>query len=365
MATRERRNLLTTAAAVVILCLGLGIAQAQSPVQIINSSPDPAVALLDVYVDGVRVADDLAFKAATPFVDQFGTPQILVTPTSTVDVVAATDPDNSSPLVSKTLLLTGGVATLIEVIGVVDPTAFDPNPNGRDTSLAIAVFEGYKPAATDPTTAELMAVHVAPDLGAVDLIVRTVHDQPGQGIPLYTNLQYGDFQPYLALAPSVATLDLVESGTTNVIETWVATFGLVVGAGVVGHASGFLNPPTQDQRITLFGAVASGFVFELANGSVTAVGDGVPGPVAFDLGQAYPNPFNPKTVIPFSLFADQQVSLRVYDLKGRLIDTLVDGSMGAGDYAIPFEPRDLASGAYLYRLETDTGARSGVMTLVK
>ncbi|MBO6794287.1 MAG: DUF1501 domain-containing protein [Balneolaceae bacterium] len=88
-------------------------------------------------------------------------------------------------------------------------------------------------------------------------------------------------------------------------------------------------------------------------------------PIAFKLHQNYPNPFNPATVIQFSLPASVKVRLQVFDLNGRLIQTLVDGTVSAGDHQIRFDGSNLANGTYVYRLETPYGAGSKKMTLIK
>lgn len=356
-----RRYGLTKGSVVLLATLLLaGTAYSQIPVQIIHNSPDPAAAVVDIYIDDVLVLDDVGFKQASPFVDEFGNPLILVTPTSVVEVRSS---DGSTVVLSETLALTLGLPTMIQVIGLVDPMGFDPNPDGLDTSLDLLIYEGYKPAADDPLSAELMAVHAIPDAGTVDIVVRLQIDQPGVGIPLFTGLQYGDTAPYIVLIPSNATLDLVETGTSNVIESWAARFGLVVGAGVVGNAAGLVNPPVPEVGITLFGAIVTGFVFELNPTSTTAVGDTPQ--AGFTLGSNYPNPFNPNTTIPFTLQVKQDVSLKIYDLRGRLVEVLVDAELTPGDYAIPFHAAGLSSGRYVYKLRTHAGSQMGTMMLVK
>jgi len=87
----------------------------------------------------------------------------------------------------------------------------------------------------------------------------------------------------------------------------------------------------------------------------TAAGDAVPQRTA--LGQNRPNPFNPTTTIEYVLATGGQVSLRVYDVKGRLVRTLVDGQKGVGAHAEVWNGRNnrgepVASGVYFYRLRT-------------
>lgn len=59
------------------------------------------------------------------------------------------------------------------------------------------------------------------------------------------------------------------------------------------------------------------------------------------------------------------VTLRVYDMTGRLINTLVSGTQTAGRHRVTFDASNLSSGVYLYELRTENQARLGKMTLVK
>ncbi|MBD3374744.1 T9SS type A sorting domain-containing protein, partial [candidate division KSB1 bacterium] len=67
----------------------------------------------------------------------------------------------------------------------------------------------------------------------------------------------------------------------------------------------------------------------------------------------YPNPFNPETVIRYTLDRDAQVSLQIFDTLGRVVATLVDGRQNAGTYNITWRPANLPSGLYFYRMTAD------------
>jgi len=83
------------------------------------------------------------------------------------------------------------------------------------------------------------------------------------------------------------------------------------------------------------------------------------------LGQNYPNPFNPVTSIPVDLTVAGRVAIKVYDLRGRLVRSLADEIMPPGRTVVPFDGTELASGTYLYALETERGRQARMMVLVK
>jgi hypothetical protein len=79
----------------------------------------------------------------------------------------------------------------------------------------------------------------------------------------------------------------------------------------------------------------------------------------------FPNPFNPSTTIHFGLPIETHVVLNVYDIKGHLIETLVDAKKPAGFYNISFNGHKLASGVYFYRLSTPDHETVSKMIIVK
>jgi hypothetical protein len=91
-------------------------------------------------------------------------------------------------------------------------------------------------------------------------------------------------------------------------------------------------------------------------------------PESFNLSQNYPNPFNPSTKINFRLAKAGHVSLKVYDMLGAEVATLVDDYKGAGDYSVSFSSSSfghLASGVYIYRLNAEGQSVSKKMLLMK
>lgn len=85
----------------------------------------------------------------------------------------------------------------------------------------------------------------------------------------------------------------------------------------------------------------------------------------FKLGQNFPNPFNPSTVICYQLPAVSHVTLKVYDVLGREAATLADGKMSEGDHEVVWNASGFPSGVYLYRLETSGFVQTRRMLLLK
>jgi len=136
------------------------------------------------------------------------------------------------------------------------------------------------------------------------------------------------------------------------------------------------------ENITIAGANT----WDLRSAIITSVPEN-PGPapgLSFDLGQNYPNPFNPSTVIRYSVPsltgrdlgrsasgstgqvpALGHVSLKIYDLLGREIVTLVEGLITAGEHEVAWNAKGLAGGVYIYRLQVGTLSNSRKLLLIR
>ncbi len=95
-------------------------------------------------------------------------------------------------------------------------------------------------------------------------------------------------------------------------------------------------------------------------------------PLSFSLSQNYPNPFNPSTTIEYSIPVEtllasslQHVTLKIYDILGREVATLVNEEEAPGNYEIKFDGSNLSSGAYFYRLRTGNYSESKKLILMK
>lgn len=88
-------------------------------------------------------------------------------------------------------------------------------------------------------------------------------------------------------------------------------------------------------------------------------------PKEFSLSQNYPNPFNPETVISYQIPINSKVSLKVFDLLGREVATLVNEVKGAGKYDVTFNGNLFTSGIYFYTIQTENFMQTRKMILMK
>jgi len=183
-------------------------------------------------------------------------------------------------------------------------------------------------------------------LGSVDFSWHPSSDADAGDVLQYTVSVTGPGVNYSSggVADTTVTLDL--SGLLTGGETYRWTVSVSDGSATVA------SPDT--------------FMFLVNPG--TAVGDGDVLPSSYALGQNYPNPFNPVTTIPFDLPERSSVTLKVYNILGAEVLTIVEGeSMAAGSYTRGVEFANLSSGAYFYRISAigESGTVFGkVMRLV-
>jgi hypothetical protein len=103
----------------------------------------------------------------------------------------------------------------------------------------------------------------------------------------------------------------------------------------------------------------------LANGPGTPIEGVTSVPQKFQLQQNYPNPFNPTTIISFTIPKAGNVSLKVYNMLGQEVATLVDGYKAAQTYNVNFDASNLSSGVYFYSIKFDNKVLSKKMILMK
>ncbi len=128
-----------------------------------------------------------------------------------------------------------------------------------------------------------------------------------------------------------------------------------------------LNEPDINSFVNMYDALPNiPFIIKSqTTGIVTGIENNVETPVHFNLSQNYPNPFNPVTIINYQLSGNNFASLKIYDVLGNKVATLVDGYKPAGEYKIEFDAEKLSSGIYYYTLSAGKYTETKKMVLIK
>jgi hypothetical protein len=157
--------------------------------------------------------------------------------------------------------------------------------------------------------------------------------------------------------------------------TWVSTNptrGAVAPGGSAAielrvHPAGLRNDTLYTGRLTIAGNTPDVGIVRLALRTSNPVSVGEPGeiPVAFVLEQNYPNPFNPTTAIRFQISDYGLVTLKVYDVLGQEVATLVNEARPPGIYSVQWDASGMASGVYFYRLRSGDFAAIRKLLILK
>ena len=143
---------------------------------------------------------------------------------------------------------------------------------------------------------------------------------------------------------------------------WTNTWGTLAGPINIDEAA---TPPVKVEKIyiklkpgeTSQTAPFSGTVMfdnlRLKKGDAVGIVNSDLTPMSITLSQNYPNPFNANTRIHFSMDHFSHISLKIFDLKGRHIETVLDSPLDAGDHYLDLDMKDLPSGIYVYRLSNN------------
>ena len=155
------------------------------------------------------------------------------------------------------------------------------------------------------------------------------------------------------LKPRTAKMTSTQTGPLEVeaVAQAVAIFGSI-GQSIIGY--GFVSEQ---------GGLGQGVWHQTSSPIVTAVAPRSP-VERFELAQNYPNPFLHNTQIRFTLPKRDKVTLRVFDVSGRAISTLVDGLLAAGEYEVFVTANSLAPGLYFYRMATSDDVFTRKMLLL-
>ena len=325
-------------------------------VQVIHNAPDPAAEVVDVYIDGVLILDDLAFQTGTPFVEL---------PTGiALDIAVAPGSSTSADdaVFTTSVALNTGRNYQIVAQGVLDPSMFADNPDGVSTAFTLALNDLAKTTADEfPFNTEINFFHGSPDAPAVD-IRRGVTQQA----ILFNDVTYGDFSDmYTPAPPQLTRLEVTSAdGVTSFGNAELDLGGRGGEAGTL-LASGFADPSANQDGAPLSLLI----VFADGSSQVGLVGvageETGSGPLELALETPAPNPAAGAARVAYAMPEAGAVTVSVYDALGRRVATLVDGEVSADRHVATLDARALAAGVYVVRLQTEAGTLQKTFTVVR
>lgn len=224
--------------------------------QVIHNAADPALAEVDVFINGNLFAANFPFRAATGY--------LTVDAGFTLDIGIAA-PGETEPLLSFEFTGEGNEAYALIAQGVADPSAFAPNPDGIDTGAELLLVENRRDTAVNEDEFEFYVHHGATDAPAVDIFVREL------GANILTDVPYLVTSGYFGVPAGEYVIEVRPAGSETAVAAFAADVNTLTGltAGIL--ASGFLDPSANQDGEAFALAVV------LEDGTV-AVLDAISGP---------------------------------------------------------------------------------------
>jgi hypothetical protein len=105
--------------------------------------------------------------------------------------------------------------------------------------------------------------------------------------------------------------------------------------------------------------------FFIEDSSIVADDSTIVIPKSYNLSQNFPNPFNPSTVINYQIPHTSKITIKLYDIIGNEVSTIVDGNKAAGSYSVTYNALNLASGIYIYELKSNEFVSRKKMMFIK
>ncbi len=320
--------------------------------QVIHNAADPAAEVVDIYLDGSILLDDFAFRAATPFIDAPANQEI------EIGVAPGTSSSANDIIATFKFNLSAGEKYVAIANGVLDPTKFATNPDGKDIGFTIFVKPMAREMGTD-NNVDFFILHGSTDAPPVDVVVK-------DGPTLAEGIAYGEMTDYISVPPNLYVVILNSQGRYLIgFDVDLSNLG---GGSAVVLASGFVNPADNQngEGFALIGILPNGLVVNFPDPPLS-VGEFVDStvPATFELQQNYPNPFNPTTTISFSIPNVEFVRLKVFNMLGQEVASVLNKQINAGRHQVIFDASNLISGVYYYQIEAGNYLATKRMVLMK
>ncbi|MCH2043806.1 MAG: DUF4397 domain-containing protein [Saprospiraceae bacterium] len=318
-------------------------------VQIIHNSAGAGADSVDIYLDAVKVADNLKFREATAFIDAFPGAR-------TVSVAAPNSTDTVGAVAQFPVTLSADETYIVVANGLVNTTGYSPA-----AAFDLSIYAGAKEAATNGAGKVDLLVHH----GATDAPVVDVRGEDTTTV-LVNDIAYNTFASsgYLELDTLDYVIRIATADGSTIVQSYTAplnTLGLG-GAAITVVASGFLDPSVNNNgpAFGLWVALASGGgLVELPVVSATSVNKAEQSLETFTV---FPNPSEGDVNVAFDLRSNSDVSLDIINVNGQIIETQELGQLAKGSYTETMN-LDLSTGLYLLRIRTNNTIQTKMITI--
>ncbi len=232
-------------------------------------------------------------------------------------------------------ILPGKIFPTFPIVRILICIAVDP----RDAEKVMVVFPNYG----------VISIFASDDGGAtwtpVSGNLEENSDGSGSGPSVrWISILYVNDQPVYLAGTSVGLFSATKLNGMNTVwapEALTKIGNIVVDMIDVRQSDGYVAVATHGNGIY------STYINEIPTGTVMQAEQ----PKTFKLFSAYPNPFNPVTTIKYSILKESDVTIRIYDILGKEITTLVNERKSVGKYSVTFNANNLSSGVYFYRMQ--------------
>lgn len=217
--------------------------------QLVHNAADPALALVDIYINGDLAAEDVAFRQASPYLYVEGNQTINV-------AIAPPNAGFNAALISKDIYVAADMIYTAIASGVADTYGFTPNPDGNDISADLYISQNPVGANTFGLI-KIQAFHGVTDAPTVSLTPTSFEFN-------IENISYSDFSPNNYATSSLTEINVIPTGSGQPLVSYELDLSPYSNELVTLFASGFLNPPDPNNpSFGLFLVDETGNVIEL------------------------------------------------------------------------------------------------------
>jgi hypothetical protein len=306
---------------------------------------------IDIYIDSVLVFDDLSGNLLQP--KEFE----LYSAEPIIDITSSDAANNSNPLASFEKDLTIGKG---EDIFLPDNFGFmfmEVEPD----SFKMLLKKDLHIKASDSSKVDLFITHAASNAGSIDLRLVDENEPPGVIQTLYDNIEPDSVTEYVSLSPDNHSIQITTADNSQQFDIFKFDLTEYIGDALFGS----IVPDSQQTTAVFLLYDSEGNNIEEGTSTAVEDQDYVLIPKEYNLEQNYPNPFNPSTTISYSIPAYSLVTLKVYDVLGKEVATLINEKKSAGIYKANFNAEGLTSGIYFYKLHGGSFVKTLKMVLLK